>query len=70
MPMSNFTLDALAHFSRNEQKLTDGLFGEKQSAANESYEPGALSVQHILNYSKALSVRKSELMEHITVILN
>jgi hypothetical protein len=70
MPMSNSTLDALAHFSRNEQKLTEGLFGETQSAANESYEPSAFSVQHVLNYSKALSVRKSEHLEHITVILN
>ncbi len=68
--MSNSTLDALANFSRNEDKLMLSLFGENQSDSVEKYEPSALSVQNILNYSKALSVRKSEHLEHISLILN
>jgi hypothetical protein len=68
--MSNSTLDALANFSQNEQKLVQSLFGENQIAPVEEFEPSALSVQNILNYSKALSVRKSEHLEHISLILN
>jgi hypothetical protein len=68
--MSNSTLDALASFSQNEEKLSQSLFGHNQSASVEQFEPSALSVQNILNYSKALSVRKSEHLEHISLILN
>lgn len=68
--MSNSTLDALASFSQNEEKLSQSLFGHNQSAPVEQFEPSALSVQNILNYSKALSVRKSEHLEHISLILN
>lgn len=68
--MSNSTLDALASFSQNEEKLIQNLFGNNQSSSVEQFEPSALSVQNILNYSKALSVRKSEHLEHISIILN
>jgi hypothetical protein len=68
--MSNFTLEALASFSRDEQKLIDSLYGKKTIAEDEKLEPSAFSVQHVLNYSKALSIRKSENLEHIKIILN
>jgi hypothetical protein len=34
------------------------------------YEPAAHVINNILNYSKALSIRKSKSMEHFEMILN
>lgn len=34
------------------------------------FEPEAFVINNILNYSKALSVRKSKIMDHIEMVLN
>jgi hypothetical protein len=34
------------------------------------YEPGDSVINNILNYSKALSIRKSKNVEHIELVLN
>lgn len=34
------------------------------------YEPGNNVINNILNYSKALSIRKSKSMKHFEIILN
>ncbi len=34
------------------------------------FEPGNNVINNILNYSKALSIRKSKSMEHFEVVLN
>lgn len=66
--MKNSTLDALAHFSRNEKKLTDQVVPASMSAEEES--PSDQTVQNILNYSKALSVRRSQQMDNVFIVLN
>jgi hypothetical protein len=34
------------------------------------YEPGNNVINNILNYSKALSIRKSKSMQHFEIVLN
>ena len=34
------------------------------------FEPGKNVINNILNYSKALSIRKSKCIEHIEIVLN
>jgi hypothetical protein len=42
----------------------------QDSENSASFEPEAQSIANILNYSKALSVRKSSLLRHILTINN
>lgn len=67
--MKNSTLDALAQFSRNEKDLTNKVLrsSEKES---EEMSPRPNTVQNILNYSRALSVRKSQNISNIFMVLN
>jgi hypothetical protein len=67
MPMKNSTLDALAHFSRNEKELFSGL---KSYAEAGLQSPGKQTVRNILDYSKSLSVRKSKHLDHFFMTLN
>lgn len=67
--MKNSTLNALAQFSRNEKDLTnDVLRGTEKDS--EELVPRANTVQNILNYSRALSVRKSRNISNIFMVLN
>lgn len=64
----NITLEELAEFTQNEtQLLADlGLIAEEEAKET----PSQNTVDHVLNYSKALSVRKSEIMGAIETLLN
>jgi hypothetical protein len=42
----------------------------KSSEPGAFFEPNAQTIQNILNYSKALSVKKSKLMEHVVFVNN
>lgn len=63
----NFTLNDLADFYKNEQTMLNDLFGTKK---NEHNSPKKQTIQNILNYSKALSVRKSDNLGHLEFVLN
>lgn len=67
--MKNSTLDALAQFSRIEKDLTNNVLqgSEKET---EEMSPHPNTVQNILNYSRALSVRKSQNISNIFMVLN
>lgn len=67
--MKNSTLEALAQFSRIEKDLTSSVLPESSSGEAE-YAPSTTTVQNILNYSKALSVRKSERISNMFIVLN
>jgi hypothetical protein len=50
-------------------KLTE--MNEKSDDSNEfPYEPGNSVINNILNYSKALSIRKTKNGEHFEMVLN
>lgn len=70
--MDNFTFDELADFSRREKQYLQDTFNFEQMAQTEEalYKPSAESVNNILAYSKALSVRKSKNLHRIEVVLN
>jgi hypothetical protein len=65
-PMLNYTLDELSDFTRKEEEMVRGLMPDTRMHA----EPSERSIQNILAYSKALSVRKSERLQHIRLVLN
>jgi hypothetical protein len=48
--------------------MVEGIFPLAKS--NEELEPREEILQNILNYSKALSVRKSKKMNNFTMVLN
>jgi hypothetical protein len=43
---------------------------ENDNSNQYPYEPGDSVINNILNYSKALSIRKSKNVEHIELVLN
>lgn len=43
---------------------------EKDNAEEFPYEPGNNVINNILNYSKALSIKKSKSMSHFEIVLN
>lgn len=67
--MKNSTLNALADFSEHEKELTNALFGNSNNTAK-SESPSNNTINNILNYSAALSVRKSKHIENIFLVLN
>jgi len=67
--MKNSTLDALAQFSQIEKELLRDLWSTPDSTETE-FKPRESSVQNILNYSKALSVRKSKHLDSLQFVLN
>lgn len=65
--MKNSTLDALANFSRNEKELLKSVFPVSKEA---EMEPGSHTINNILNYSKAVSFRKSQHISDMCFVLN
>lgn len=65
--MKNSTLDALAQFSKSEKELTKAVFSGNDTA---DMNPRKSTVQNILNYSKALSVRKTKALDQVFLVLN
>lgn len=69
--MNNFTLDELAEFSQQEKELRKILFeDDAPELPDVEYAPNDLTVMHILNYSKVLSVRDTEHLGKVDMILN
>ena len=66
--MVNFTLDELADFSRQEQKLIDEVMGTEDNTPLLS--PRNETINNILGYSKALSVRTSKYLDKTEIVLN
>lgn len=63
-------LDDLSNFSREEKFLTNEIFGKSEEKTNNSMTPSKHVVDRILNYSKALSVRKTKRYGTVEMILN
>jgi len=59
-----FTLNENALFTQIEKDLCNEVLKEKTVA------PKKTTINNILNYSKALSVRKSSTINHIEMVLN
>lgn len=69
LPMQNYTLEDLAKFTRNEQDLLKQITNEDQQQ-EEQYKAPQGAVDAVLNYSKALSVRKTNTLGTISMLLN
>jgi len=63
--MENVTLDDLANFSKREEELSKEIFGNDVKIG-----PSEGAIKHILDYEKVLSVRESQSLPNITMILN
>jgi hypothetical protein len=55
----------LKHAEPNAKSVTRSGADHRDSENGSFYEPDAQTIQNILNYSKALSVKKSNYVEHI-----
>jgi hypothetical protein len=65
--MQKFTHSDLLEITKKEQEFKLLLNQKKE---DEMYTPKKETVDNILNYSKALSIRKSKNLEYIEMILN
>jgi len=65
--MPKFTHFDLLEITENEQELKLLLTEKKEG---KMYAPKQKTIDNILNYSKALSIRKSEHLDFIEIILN
>lgn len=67
-PMIHFTLEELVNFTLNEKKMVEDVM--PTTGHDEDIEPGEQALRNILDYSKALSVRKSKTMKRMHFVLN
>jgi len=65
--MQKFTHSELLEINEQEEQLKLLLNQKKE---NDMYTPKKETIDNILNYSKALSIRKSENLDYIEMILN
>ena len=65
--MQKFTHSDLLEISKKEAKLKALLGGKK---VKKMYSPKKETINNILNYSKALSIRKSKNLDFFELILN
>ena len=63
--MENVTLDDLANFSKREKELSEEIFGNDVKIG-----PSEGAIKQILDYERVLSVRESQHLPDITMILN
>ncbi|MFM1930905.1 MAG: hypothetical protein RL226_208 [Bacteroidota bacterium] len=70
--MIHFTLDELSSFSQEERELLNEIFNTEAMLDQAAVElkPRETSVDRILAYSKALSVRKTKNHRIIKMVLN
>lgn len=70
--MRNFTLEELAHFSRNERSLVKGLLNDNAMVETKDFtsEPSNEAMNNIIAFSKAYSVRKGKKFTQIELTLN
>ncbi|MBL4624113.1 MAG: hypothetical protein JKY42_03095 [Flavobacteriales bacterium] len=66
--LTNITLEELAEFTQNESQLLAELGLVAEDEVTES--PSQYVVDSVLNYSKALSIRKSKIVGNIETVLN
>ena len=67
----NSTLDELAAFTQHEQELLAELeLMESKAFAEQELQPKQSTIDNLLNYSKALSVRRSKNLGMVEVVLN
>jgi hypothetical protein len=65
--MTDFTLDELLKFTQEESKMVEETLPVCQG---EQAEPDESVLRNIIAYSKALSVRKSQHLRHLHLVLN
>ncbi|MFT4679953.1 MAG: hypothetical protein ACI84C_000950 [Flavobacteriales bacterium] len=71
-PMIDYTLDDLTEFTRVERQMLNDIFKQDQMIQSKDrlFVPKEDSVNRIMAYSKALSVKKSRSLDTILVVLN
>ncbi len=62
----NSTLNDLATFYQQEKEILDAIFVAKKAKPL----PSAASIRNIKNYSKVLSIKKSNIIGSIEMVLN
>ena len=65
--MQEFTHSDLLEISKQEEELKAILGCEDE---NKDFSPKQETISNILNYSKALSIRKSDNLDYIELVLN
>jgi len=70
--MRNFTLEELAHFSRNERSLVKGLLNDNGMVETNDIgmQPSDEAMNNIVAFSKAFSSRKGKKFKQIELTLN
>jgi len=66
--MLDFTLEELSDFTKNEEKMVKDLFPALDTV--QQYEPSDELIDRILDFSRAYSVRRSEKVQFIRMVLN
>lgn len=66
--MTHFTLEDLLNFTQKEKEMVQDI--TPITDKDQRLEPGAESIRNILAYNKALSIRKSEFIPSIRIVLN
>ena len=65
-----YTLSDLVQFTKEEDAIIKSIFFNAKKFNNKKVEPPKHIINNILNYSKALSIRKSKNLDNIEMILN
>jgi hypothetical protein len=68
MPMQTFTHLEFLEIAQNEKTLKESL--NQLEVSEPELSPKKQTINNILNYSKALSVKKSKNVDYIEMILN
>lgn len=66
--MQTFTHLEFLELEQNEKSFKESLNNMEEN--NEKYSPKKQTINNILNYSKALSIKKSKHVDYIEMILN
>lgn len=66
--MQTFTHLEFLELEQNEKSFKESL--DKMEENKELYSPKKQTINNILNYSKALSIKKSKHVDYIEMILN
>lgn len=66
--MQTFTHLEFLELEQNEKSFKESL--DKMEEKDEKYSPKKQTINNILNYSKALSIKKSKHVDYIEMILN
>lgn len=67
LPMTDFTLEDLMDLTKMEKEMMNELYS---SNINDHEDPSNETVNFLLAYSKALSIRKSSSTSNIRLVLN